>query len=121
MKLKVCGMRDSQNIAQVTALQPDFIGFVFYESSQRFVGDKLDEEQLQTLNGKIQKVGVFVNAEKEYILEQVKKYGLDLIQLHGDETVEFCFELKSYRLKVMKVFRIDTQFDFNIFGRLNLE
>ncbi|MBN4051317.1 phosphoribosylanthranilate isomerase [bacterium AH-315-M05] len=113
MKLKVCGMREHDNIAAVAALKPDFMGFIFYERSQRFVGEGLDEKQLKVLNGRIKKVGVFVNPSATYIMEQVKKYHLNLVQLHGDETPSFCCELKSYGLRIIKVFRIDNHFDFS--------
>lgn len=120
IKLKVCGMRDRENIAELSALQPDYMGFIFYKGSKRFVDDQLDENQLITLNKKIKKVGVFVNAARNYILKQVDKYHLDYVQLHGDETAQFCKELKSVRWKhkapnsqkIVKVFRVDQHFDF---------
>ncbi|MCH8318684.1 MAG: phosphoribosylanthranilate isomerase [Bacteroidetes bacterium] len=121
IKLKVCGMRDRENIAELSALQPDYMGFIFYKGSKRFVDDQLDENQLIALNKKIKKVGVFVNATRNYILKQVDKYHLDYVQLHGDETAQFCKELKSVRWKhkapnsqkIVKVFRVDQHFDFN--------
>jgi len=120
IKLKVCGMRDRENIAELSALQPDYMGFIFYEGSKRFVDDQLDENQLISLNKKIKKVGVFVNAARNYILKQVDKYHLDYVQLHGDETAQFCKELKSVNWKhqtpqsqkIVKVFRVNQHFDF---------
>jgi phosphoribosylanthranilate isomerase len=94
MKIKVCGMREPQNIVDVVALGVDYIGFIFYEQSPRYVHDSL------LLWGGVQgwdntqKVGVFVNHSIDFILEKIKEFGLDLVQLHGQETVEFCKELR---------------------------
>ncbi len=68
MKIKVCGLRDAENLNQVAALNPDFIGFIFYDQSPRFVGEMLDEKVVKALPRSIRKVGVFVNASPDYIL-----------------------------------------------------
>ena len=85
MKLKVCGMKYQENIAEVAHLQPDYLGFIFYEKSPRFF-----DGIIPNLPKSIKKVGVFVNASIETIVEKVKKYNLDAIQLHGKESPDFC-------------------------------
>ena len=98
MKLKVCGMSNSMNINELLELQPDFMGFIFYEKSPRFVGDALDADLLKSFPRNVKKVGVFVNATADYILQNVRKYALDFIQLHGNETPDFCKNLWKLHL-----------------------
>jgi phosphoribosylanthranilate isomerase len=105
LKLKVCGMRDSSNIAELAGLKPDFMGFIFYPPSKRFAGE-LDEKALAELGNEIKRVGVFVNAPVNEIIEKVKKYRLDAVQLHGDEMPEVCSILKENGLTVIKVFSV---------------
>ena len=92
MKWKVCGLKFTENIKDVVALQPDFIGFIFFSDSKRFVGENF---QMPSINKKIKKVGVFVNSNLAFIINKVEKYNLDFIQLHGDESSTFCEELKQ--------------------------
>jgi phosphoribosylanthranilate isomerase len=112
MRLKICGMRDSENIRQVLTLQPDYLGFIFYEKSSRFVGDELDEDLLNSFPFTTRKVGVFVNATAAYILEKVKKYNLDYVQLHGEELPDFCRNLKLKGVNIIKAFSLDNDFNF---------
>lgn len=116
MKLKVCGMRDAENIKELIELKPDFIGFIFYDKSPRFVGNQLDAELIQSIPREIRKVGVFVNATVDYILQNVKKYGLNYVQLHGNETPDFCKNLRMKGVNIIKAFRLDDSF---IFSQLN--
>lgn len=117
MKLKVCGMRDVENIKALSELKPDFIGFIFYDKSPRFVGnDALDAELINSLPRDIKKVGVFVNATIDYILQNVRKYGLHYVQLHGNEMPDFCRNLKFKGVNIIKAFSIDNSF---IFSQLN--
>lgn len=102
IRLKVCGLRD--NINEVTALKPDFVGFIFYKESSRYVGDALDQNLLHAISPDIMKVGVFVNENVENILEVSGKYKLDYVQLHGDEKYEDCLQLSANGLGVIKVF-----------------
>ena len=112
MKLKICGMKYQDNITKVANLQPDYLGFIFYENSSRYF-----EDDIPKLPKGIKKVGVFVNAERDYIVSKVKKHGLDVIQLHGSESADFCNELKqtllSYSIEIIKVFSIKDQFNFD--------
>lgn len=110
LKVKICGMRDLANIAEVTALQPDYIGFIFYDKSPRYVGEDFE---MPTIPTSIGRVGVFVNEQTEKILNKLEQHRLDFVQLHGDESVGQCQELKSNGIKIIKAFSIDKDFDFN--------
>ncbi|WP_034244198.1 phosphoribosylanthranilate isomerase [Aquimarina atlantica] len=122
MKLKICGMKYQENIEAVAALKPDYLGFIFYENSPRNF-----EGEIPKLPSAIKKVGVFVDASVDFIVEKVKQYDFKAIQLHGNETPLFCQELnyslnrphrssrpvRSNQIKLWKVFSIKDQFDFN--------
>ena len=112
MKLKVCGMREPHNIQQLLELEPDFMGFIFFERSKRFALD-LDKELLQSFPESVKKVGVFVNSPIDELKEKVKEYKLDYVQLHGDESVEYVGELFAIGIKVIKVFSVGEEFDFD--------
>ena len=115
MKLKVCGMKYHTNILEIAALQPDYMGFIFYEKSSRFFN-----EELAQLPDSIKKVGVFVNASAETIIEKLSDYQLQAIQLHGEESVEFCNILKikiaqtftNKPIEIIKVFSVGEHFNF---------
>ncbi|MBI4930989.1 MAG: phosphoribosylanthranilate isomerase [Bacteroidetes bacterium] len=115
MKLKICGMKYADNIRDVANLSPDFMGFIFYPKSKRFVGEDFTMPEMLS---KIKKVGVFVNDSIENIFEQVKKHSLDFVQLHGDESPEQTSKVfKTFEIldvRVIKAFGIDDQFDFSI-------
>lgn len=103
-------MREPDNILGVGALQPDFIGFIFYPQSPRCV---LDSFRLPVnLPASIKRVGVFVNEKSDHILNTVNKHALDFVQLHGNESAEICEELKQTGIGVIKVFSIDESFNF---------
>ena len=109
MKLKICGMKYPDNILEAAKLQPDYLGFIFYEKSARYLDVEIPEFR-QT----IQKVGVFVNATLDEILYKIKRYNLDLVQLHGNETPEFCDLLQHANVEIIKVFAVDEKFDFAV-------
>ncbi|WP_439127604.1 phosphoribosylanthranilate isomerase [Polaribacter sp.] len=90
MKLKVCGMKFTENMQQVAALNPDYLGFIFYEKSKRNFEGIIPE-----LPKEIKKTGVFVNEYIEIVVSLVEEYRLDAIQLHGDESVEYILDLKK--------------------------
>jgi len=112
MKVKVCGMREPDNIRLVAALQPDFMGFIFYDKSSRFAGNSITPELLAELPASIKKIGVFVNETTEVILATAQKYKLDLIQLHGHETPGQCRELQEAGIQIIKAFSVDDSFAF---------
>lgn len=109
MKLKVCGMKYSENIVDVAALQPDFLGFIFWEPSKRnFDGI------IPNLPETIKKVGVFVDATIAEIKEKVSLYQLHAVQLHGEESPAYCNLLKELQVDTIKVFSIKDEFDFRL-------
>ncbi len=114
MKIKVCGMRQAQNIAEIAQLGVDYMGFIFYEKSPRYVGTSAPEWGQKGLN-LCQKVGVFVNHSLEFVIEKINLFQLDLVQLHGSESVEFChnLRLRASQIEIIKVFSIGEDFDFD--------
>jgi len=108
MKLKVCGMKYQDNINEVALLQPDYLGFIFYEKSARYF-----ETVIPEISKSIKKVGVFVDADIEEVIKTIKKHHLHAVQLHGHETPEFCKNLQSQDIEIIKVFSIKDQFNFN--------
>jgi len=110
MKIKVCGLRDADNIKAVAALNPDYLGFIFYDKSPRFVGN-LPIDALKDIPTTINKVAVFVNESLENINKLVDKYNFDFIQLHGSEGPDFCKALRNEAI-VIKAFGVNNEFDF---------
>lgn len=110
VKIKVCGMRDLTNILEVDGLKPDYIGFIYYDQSPRYVGP---EFKVPALKKKTKRVGVFVNQPIDFIFRQVEKNMLDAVQLHGDESPEFCSLIKSRGITVIKAFSIDADYEFS--------
>jgi len=104
-------MRDPENIRAVAGLMPDIIGFIFYRGSARFAGEQLKPEHLSDLPVQIRKAGVFVNASNDEILRIAEKFGLDLVQLHGNESPDQCAKLKESELKVIKALNIGDMAD----------
>ena len=131
IRLKVCGMKYQDNIEQVATLQPDYLGFIFYEKSARnFKANKIPDI-LNTIN----KTGVFVDADIDFVLKKTGTHNLQAVQLHGNESPEYCIKLKSRhseiiseshsnknlkevqannKLKLIKVFSIKDAFNFQV-------
>jgi phosphoribosylanthranilate isomerase len=112
IQIKVCGMRDTENVREVSKLRPDFLGFIFYPASKRFVGENPDVSMLLSVSKRIKKVGVFVNEENEKVLKIASRYNLDLLQLHGSETPKDCRTLKSAGYQVIKAFGMEPAFNY---------
>jgi phosphoribosylanthranilate isomerase len=110
MKIKVCGLRDPENIEQVVKLRPNYVGFIFYDKSPRFV-DEMPVELLKAIPAPIIKTAVFVNETAENIETLIAKYNFDAIQLHGSENPAFCALFKG-KIKVIKAFGLSPEFDF---------
>lgn len=110
-KLKVCGLTQLSQIRELVALKIDFLGFIFYEKSPRFVLNHLTLDDISKINHS-GKVGVFVNETIENIVEISEKAGLSLIQLHGDENEDFILKLRqslNEKIQIIKVIRIGNQ------------
>ncbi|MCL7988905.1 phosphoribosylanthranilate isomerase [Sphingobacterium sp. lm-10] len=107
--VKICGMKESTNIASLLQLPVDYIGLIFYEKSLRFAGNVDPQIFAQHT---IRKVGVFVNQPIEDVLERQLDFQLDVIQLHGQEPPSYCAALKDKGFTVWKAFGVNTEFDF---------
>jgi len=136
MKLKICGMKYKDNIEAVAHLKPDYLGFIFYNKSARHFNQTIPD-----LPDTIKKAGVFVNEELEAVKETIRKLNLQAVQLHGNESPEYCHKLKRHYeeqsdvvissketdchdfskksrkddiLEIIKVFSIKDQFNFDV-------
>lgn len=107
--IKVCGMLHDDNIQNVEELDIDMMGFIFYSKSPRNVTMKP-----KYLPSRVERVGVFVNSELEYIQDTINEFSLNIVQLHGEETPTFCKNVSSMGVKVIKAFQIATVDDFNL-------
>jgi len=110
-QLKVCGLTKLNQIKELIDLKVDFLGFIFYEKSPRYVLNHLSLEEIAEINHQ-GKVGIFVNEELDKIVEISEKAKLNFIQLHGDETEDFISELRNKlnpEIGIIKVFRIGNQ------------
>ena len=103
-------MKYPDNILELSRLAIDYMGFIFYEKSPRWVGN-LSPEILKTLPQNIQKVGVFVNPSETEILEKTEKYDLQVVQLHGSESPQCCRFIKNHGIKIIKAFSINNETD----------
>lgn len=120
MKIKVCGMRDPQNILSLAELKPDYMGLIFYPQSKRYVADP-DKNILASLPASISLTGVFVDEEEGLVVQKAVHYGLSAIQLHGAESPEYCKILRrklkeslpDKHIELIKAFGIYPGFDFS--------
>lgn len=120
-------MKYQDNIEQVAALQPDYLGFIFYDKSAR----SFDSKNMPDLPKSIKKTGVFVNEDLDTVIEKINTHQLQAVQLHGEESPEYCLELKrhyqeknnkviaskktdGFELEIIKVFSIKNEFNFNV-------
>ncbi|WP_055425516.1 phosphoribosylanthranilate isomerase [Apibacter mensalis] len=115
MKIKVCGMKYPDNIEHLSLLPVDYMGFIFYPKSLRYIAEVLPN-RIHSITKDILRVGVFVNENKESLFHTIEKYRLEAIQLHGNETQKFCLDLiKNFPgIKVIKAFSISSPNDFCI-------
>lgn len=110
--IKICGMRDPENVKEVVDLSPGYLGFIFYSGSKRFIGERIESEIHSIIPKKIKKVGVFVSESFHNVLDIYSENSLDIVQLHGNENPEFCAKLKALKIPVIKAFKVGT--DFNV-------
>ena len=106
-------MRDLNNIRDLVKLKPDYIGFIFYEKSPRYIGKKIAPEILDAIPPSIKKVGVFVNASEREMKNIIVQNGLNMVQLHGNESPEICQLIRLGGIEVIKAFSVDESFDFH--------
>jgi phosphoribosylanthranilate isomerase len=106
MNIKVCGITSLKQLQQLDGLDVDFAGLIFHKDSPRYIGDKLEASSVKGSDFELKKVGVFVDPEMIDVLDAIDNYGLDVVQLHGNESPEMCDDLSS-EVEVIKVFSID--------------
>lgn len=115
MIVKVCGMRETQNIRQIAELDIDWIGLIFYPPSPRFLEPagrpEAISDLLHSLPRRPRLVGVFVNESVEKMRETANRYKLDYLQLHGNESPDDCYALQKRGWAVIKAFPIATEED----------
>ena len=107
-------MRTPENISGVAFAFPDYLGFIFYPKSKRFVGMEPSQKIMAIVPDSVKKVGVFVDETPEKVLEICQKWKLNVVQLHGLETPEYCQQIQDSGITVFKAFSVDDQFDFEI-------
>jgi len=112
MKLKICGLNNPENIKEIIQLNPDFIGFIFYAGSKRYVANNIEFCDIQYIPDYVKRVGVFVNEDLELVELICRQYKLDYVQLHGTEDQAYCARLFLKNIPVIKVFHVDAHFDF---------
>ena len=101
-------MREPNNIEALSDLQPDYMGFIFWAPSSRYV-----ETTTPELPTEIKKTGVFVDASVDYIQSMVQQHDLQAVQLHGEETPNYCQLIQGFGVEVIKAFSIKNTFDFS--------
>lgn len=110
-------MRDRENIRAVAAFKPDYMGLIFYTGSKRYV-EQADFALLESLPSEMKITGVFVNESRQEILKKVGEFNLQAVQLHGQETAEYCSSLKielakcDTGIEIIKAFAVDEDFNF---------
>lgn len=104
-------MKNPENIKAIQNLKPDFLGFIFYEKSPRYLGDNF-ELSIADFNGHPYKVGVFVNHPAIELIEITEKFNLNFVQLHGNESVAYVKEIHSTGIKIIKAFPIHENFNW---------
>ncbi len=104
LKIKVCGMTEPRNVRAVCSYGPDYIGYIFYDKSARYVGDNPDPELFRHVPEGTKMTAVFVNEYYERMVELTDKYGIDVVQLHGMESPQTCSALRLRGKTVIKVF-----------------
>lgn len=109
LNVKVCGMKKISNILDIQNVYPNYIGFIFYNDSIRFVGNNFIVPNLE----KSKKVGVFVNDIANNVIHKSIINKLDYVQLHGNESPSYCYNIMNKGMKIIKAFGINAEFDFN--------
>lgn len=114
MKIKMCGLKRKEDIEYANVCRPDYVGFVFANSKRQVSANEV-ASLCEHLNPTIKKVGVFVNESLDSIKEIIEESGIDVIQLHGDESKEYVEQLgKVTDKEVWKAVRIQSKEDVAI-------
>jgi len=102
LNIKICGMKYPENVKQVAELGPDYIGFIFYNKSARYVGEHPDPEMFESVPERIKKVAVFVNESVERMIDITNRWQINVVQLHGNESIATCERLKTEGKVIIK-------------------
>ena len=113
MIIKVCGLKEKENMQAIDHLQPDLLGMIFYEKSPRFLSG------IEMISTKASKVGVFVNESVEIMIKTAKNWGLSYIQLHGNEKVETAALLREKGFQVIKAMSIETEINKEVLEKFS--
>lgn len=113
VKVKICGMTDIDNISRILFLEPDYLGFIFYPKSPRYVVGKLNPDMLSIIPPSVKRTGVFVNDSEYEIRKAIADYGLTAVQLHGNEKPRLCAQIRDLGVEVIKTFHIADAHDFD--------
>lgn len=104
--VKLCGLTKKEEIAVVNHLLPEYIGFVFWEKSHRYVKPEKAKKLKENLNNQIKAVGVFVDAPVEQVVDLFSRGIIDMVQLHGSEDQEYIRQLRKNKIPVIKACRV---------------
>ncbi len=105
-------MREPDNIQDILSGAPDYIGFIFYDKSKRYVSEQTLDYLLES-ETPVKKVGVFVNENLESLIKLARKYKLDYVQLHGSESTDYVHQVAQANISIIKAFNINEAFDWS--------
>ena len=117
MQVKICGITNLKDAQMAVNYGASALGFIFYDQSPRCIQSEIASQIVAELNGQVAFVGVFVNEKLDQIHAIADEVGLNFIQLHGDETPEYC---QKVQLSVIKVFRVSSEFDGGMMNGYNV-
>ncbi len=113
MKIKICGIRSEDDIKLMNKYHPDFIGFIFFKKSKRYLTPERALYLKSLLNSDIKTVGVFVDEEFDIVLDYYNRGLIDIVQLHGSEDNNYVQKLKKYNIPVIKAIKLAKESDMN--------
>lgn len=112
LKVKICGLTQAANVAAVSELHPDYLGFIFYSPSPRYIS-QVSAELIKYVPLPLKTVGVVVNEDFQTTKSLIQQHQLKAIQLHGQENPDFCAAIKAENIEVIKAFGVHDSFDFS--------
>ena len=117
ISVKICGITSLKDAQAAVDYGASALGFIFYDQSPRCIQSEIASQIVAELNGQVAFVGVFVNEKLDQVHAISDEVGLNFIQLHGDETPEYC---QKVQLSVIKVFRVSPEFDGGMMNSYNV-
>ncbi|MDG1248590.1 MAG: phosphoribosylanthranilate isomerase [SAR86 cluster bacterium] len=110
IKVKVCGVSNPEMVKQLLKLELDFIGFIFYKKSPRYISNQIAQDLLSVDFGNTRPVCVYVNPTRDYVLETSSYFDNPILQFHGEEPESFC---DSFNLEYWKAIRVKSSSSFS--------